>query len=74
MALPDFLFGCCIFAQQQNAMGSLRNIGAVLGRNRVLGTGSGKPGSGPEGLPRFRVQQVACARFRRFRCSMGSTG
>ena len=37
----------------------------VLGS--VSGTGSGKPGSGPEAL--FRVQKVASARFRRFRCS-----
>ena len=29
-------------------------------------------GSGPEALPRFWVQKVACPRFRRFRCSMSS--
>ena len=55
-------------------MGSLVNIvsvcsgraGAIPGRNRqVLWF---------QALPRFRVQKVACPRFRRFRCSMGSDG
>ena len=38
----------------------------------VSGTGSGKPGSGPEAL--FWIQKVASPRFRRLRYSMGSKG
>ena len=63
-----------VVPQQQNAMGSLHNIDFGVfwaSWNRfwgsVSGTGSGKPGSGPEAL--FRVQKVASPRFRRFRCS-----
>ena len=42
--------------------------------SKVPGSVFGKPGSGPEALPRFWVQKVACPRFRRFRCSMSSDG
>ena len=42
--------------------------------SKVLGSVFGKPGSGPEALPRFWVQKVACPRFRRFRCSVSSDG
>ena len=42
--------------------------------SKVPGSVFGKPRSGPEALPRFWVQKVACPRFRRFRCSMSSDG
>ena len=38
--------------------------------SKVPGSVSGKPGSGPEALLRFRVQKVACPGFRRFRYSV----
>ena len=53
-----FSFG--VFPQQQNAMGSLHNIdfggraGAVPGRNRVPGTGSGNWFREPPGFDGFR--------------------
>ena len=53
------LFLMSLNSQQQNAMGSLQNIDfgvfwASWGRSGKE-PGSGKPGTGPEALPRFRV-------------------